>query len=138
MPLVLINPCLNSTVNADQGFEIPDMAVTLGKDEESWTYQGPTNKISDVYGNGYDKCGPIRYSFLDEFGAEFQHPLFSNQTVRNSGYADEVIFTLDSFPTGLDLSVNFTLMSELSMYPTSTPYLQEIMLTYRECYPENF
>lgn len=138
VPLVLVNPCLNSTVNADQGFEVPDMAVTLGEKRESWTYDGPTNTISDVYGNGYNKCGPIKYTFLDDFGEEFSHPLFSNTTVRNVGFADSVTFTLESFPSGLDLQVNFTLKSELSSYPMSTPYYQDISLTYRECYPENF
>lgn len=52
--------------------------------------------------------------------------------------ADNVTFYLTSWPKGLDVVKNFTVLVELDDYPTSTPYEQQVNFTYRECYPDDF
>ena len=71
VPLTIIDPCKNSTVNADDGFFLENFFVPTLRSEHTVNYDGPTDFISDVYGNGYDKCGPRRYSFYDDFGEPF-------------------------------------------------------------------
>ena len=40
-------------------------------------YLGPKNSISVIYGNGYDRCGPLKYSFLSLDGKQFNLDVFS-------------------------------------------------------------
>ena len=37
------------------------MSVPIGKALLKAAYSGPTDSMSVLYGNGYDKCGPLRY-----------------------------------------------------------------------------
>ena len=57
----ILNPCLNSTVNEDAQLKIDEMSVKFGQTLLKTQYSGPTDSMSAVYGNGYDKCGPLRY-----------------------------------------------------------------------------
>lgn len=61
----MINPCVNSTVNEDQGLQVISLAVPVGQDLMKMGYAGPTDWTSSIYGNGYDKCGPLKYDYLD-------------------------------------------------------------------------
>lgn len=67
--LTILDPCRNSTVNEDLGLKITDMAVPEGKNLIKEIYGGPTNSMSVTYGNGYDRCGPLKYSFLSLDGS---------------------------------------------------------------------
>ena len=52
--------------------------------------------------------------------------------------ADDVILTLSSIPSGVDVTVNFKLEVSLKDYPLSTPVLLDVQLVYRECVTEKF
>ena len=41
------------------------MSVPVGKAVLEIAYSGPTDSTSVLYGNGYDKCGPLRYRYED-------------------------------------------------------------------------
>ena len=74
--LVILNPCQNSTVNKDGTLEILDMDVPFGDEFVTKEYDGPTDSISTIYGNGYDKCGPRKYSLLNSDGQTFSLDMF--------------------------------------------------------------
>jgi len=103
-------------------------------------YAGPTDFISDVYGNGYDKCGDRTYGFLkenrkdsfsfDQFDFEVKHS--------TTGAAGELNLFLDSYETGLEVTRNMTIRVGLADYPTAKPYYQFVNMTYRECFPDDF
>ena len=66
--IVIDNPCVNSIVNFDNGFSIPNpFEVELGLTKTVINEKGPKDSASDLKGNGYDVCGPLEYtlSFLD-------------------------------------------------------------------------
>ena len=66
-----------------------DLAVPLGQFKEEVSYVGPTDSTSVTYGNGYDRCGNLEYSFLDENGLEvFDLAVFSQETTVNNNLAD--------------------------------------------------
>ena len=138
VPVTIINPCMNSTVNSDEGMLVEEIFVPINKTEWDWTYEGPTNSMSLIYGNGYDKCGPLKYSFLDDAGLPFSLFALSNYTSFGYNKPDNLTFNIQSYRSGYDLKANFTLKVELSSYPTSYPYYQTVEVTYRECYPEDF
>ena len=75
--LTILEPCRNSTVNGDLGLNITNMAVPEGKNKLMDVYLGPKNSISVIYGNGYDRCGPLKYSFLSLDGKQFNLDVFS-------------------------------------------------------------
>ena len=75
--LTILDPCRNSTVNADLGLKIIDMDVPEGRGLLKDTYVGPKNSMSVIYGNGYDRCGPLKYSFLTLDGNKFDLDVFS-------------------------------------------------------------
>ena len=60
------NPCVTSIVNDRNSFVIPDIEVPLNEEIIQVNYAGPTDSTSLRYGNGYDKCGPIKYTLFDE------------------------------------------------------------------------
>ena len=102
-------------------------------------YIGPTDSMSVIYGNGYDKCGPLRYRYLDiEEGDEFSLSVFETETILNTGFADEFSMELNSVTTGTTKIANATLHIDLEFYPTSTPAIFKVNLTYRECFPLDF
>ena len=45
---------------------------------------------------------------------------------------------LNSERTGTTLVANATLLIDLELYPTSTPAIFQVNLTYRECFPNDF
>ena len=61
VPVTIINPCRNSTVNMDEEFFIKNLFVPINTEILWDRYAGPTDFISDFYGNGYDKCGDRQY-----------------------------------------------------------------------------
>ena len=75
--LTILDPCRNSTVNGDLGLNITNMAVPEGTNKLMDVYLGPKNSISVIYGNGYDRCGPLKYSFLSLDGKQFNLDVFS-------------------------------------------------------------
>ena len=126
-------------MNADMVLNVTSMAVPMGLPELKHTYAGPTDFMSSLYGNGYDKCGPLAYHVLNADGLEeFDLDLFSSSFLEKTYNSDEITFSLESWPTGLDLHANFTLMIELEQYPTATKFYVPVNLTYRECFPTDF
>ena len=70
--------------------------------------------MSVIYGNGYDKCGPLRYSYLDLEGIDdFSLSVFQTETVYSAGYADDFSMNLASARTGTTLTANATLHIDL-------------------------
>jgi len=85
--VTITDPCLRSKANYDKNNQVD---VKLGRivapatawDTTQLTGQlivdgdvsfftapdvnGPKNSIADLYGNGYDVCGPLNYRFVDE------------------------------------------------------------------------
>ena len=109
--------------------------------EQLWEqYSDPTDFISGVYGNGWNRCGHRSYIFLDEHRKEsFKLDAFSYETKHsNTGVAGELNMFLDSWETGLEVTKNMTVKIGLIDYPTATPYYQFVELTYRECFPDDF
>ena len=77
--------------------------------------------MSVIYGNGYDKCGPLRYQYLDIEGVDnFSLEVFETKTILNSGFADDLTMKLNSVTTGTTMIANATLHIDLELYPTST------------------
>ena len=50
--------------------------------------------MSALYGNGYDKCGPYKYTFLDDAGEKFELMNLSNYTMAGFNDADDLSFEL--------------------------------------------
>lgn len=115
------------------------MRVPSGSDRLEYEYKGPTNSISLIYGNGYDKCGPLVFKYLTLDGVdEFNLKVFETNTERHVGFADDFSMSLLSERTGTEMTANATLHIELEKYPTSIPATFQVNLTYRECFPTDF
>lgn len=70
--LEITNPCATSIVNANGNFVIEQvMSVPFELTLLNLKYDGPSNSASVTYGNGFDKCGPLTYQWLDSEGKEF-------------------------------------------------------------------
>ena len=109
--------------------------------EELWErYSDPTDFISGHYGNGWNRCGPRAYSFLDEHRKSvFDLDRFSYETkYSTTGAAGELNMFLTSWENGLQVTTNMTVKVSLYEYPTATPYYQFVNVTYRECFPDDF
>ena len=52
------------------------MVVPEGSSDLKNDYIGPTNSISVIYGNGYDRCGPLKYTFLSLDGSDINFDVF--------------------------------------------------------------
>ena len=73
--LTILDPCRNSTVNSLEPL-ITEFAVPEGRGKETQLFDGPTDSMSVIYGNGYDRCGPFTYNFRDLEGVPFDFELF--------------------------------------------------------------
>lgn len=40
-----------------------------------WSIAGPTDSASALYGNGYDKCGKLNYSVVNQDYEDFDYQL---------------------------------------------------------------
>ena len=136
--IMIINPCLTSVVNGDEGIVIENLSVKINKSVLNVNYTGPTDSASVTYGNGYDKCGNLTYSWLNLTSLPFENENFSYNSTVIDREADTFWQNLTSFPTGTTLYDYFTLKMELVDYPTSMPAIFPVMLTYRECFPYDF
>ena len=76
-------------------------------------YLGPTDSISSFYGNGYDKCGPLKYALLTQEGNEFSNQFFWKDIKYYPNTRDTFKFVLNSWERGLNVHLNFTLRIEL-------------------------
>mgnify|MGYP007004900297 CR=1 FL=1 len=56
----------------------------------------------------------------------------------NVGFADNFSMALNSERIGSTMIANTTLHIDLELYPTATPAIFQVDLTYRECYPTDF
>ena len=109
--LVIVNPCRNSTVNMDGALQVLDMKVPLDDEYVTEEYDGPTDSISSIYGNGYDKCGPRSYSLLESDGQTFSLDLFKPVFKDDqNGDPDFISLNLTSFIDGKLTNSNFTLL----------------------------
>ena len=115
------------------------MIVPVGQTLLKVAYSGPTDSMSVLYGNGYDKCGPLRYQYLDIEGVnDFSLGVFGSSAELNAGLADDFEMNLLSERTGTTMIANATLLIDLELYPTSTPAIFQVNMTYRECFPDYF
>ena len=112
--------------------------MPVGEELLELIYFGPTDSTSIIYGNGYDKCGPLRYSYIDQDEAEFTLPVFFANETFNENFADDLALNVTSNATGTTLTANATLVIDLEQYPLSTPATFALNITYRECFPDNF
>ena len=71
LQIEIINPCLRTVVNGDEGFEIEYIDVPAGKNVLETILAGPRDTTSITYGNGYDRCGDLTYLWIDSNGDEF-------------------------------------------------------------------
>ena len=122
LTVTIKNPCVTSVVNSDVGLVIPDIEVPQNEEIIQVNYAGPTDSASLSYGNGYDKCGPIKYTLLDELDQPFSLANFGNSIVSVIDNADSLNFELQSFAEGEIKVANFTVLMQLEDYPESTPY----------------
>jgi len=65
---VITNPCDETVINDDGSLEIFDLIPADRQSFIARRYEGPTDSASSEFGDGYDKCGPRKYSFLDSDG----------------------------------------------------------------------
>ena len=121
--LTILDPCRNSTVNEDLGLNITDMAVPDGKDKLRNIYLGPKNSVSVIYGNGYDRCGPLKYSLLSLDGKKLNLNVFSLDVAPNFDFSDSITLNLESFANGRQIVQKVIIKIELEQFPTSTPAL---------------
>lgn len=77
------NPCDRSIVNEDGALAIEALTVPEGEELLELIYLGPTDSTSVTYGNGYDKCGKLRYSYFDLNEVIFSLPDFSSIETKN-------------------------------------------------------
>lgn len=133
--LKINNPCMKSVVNGDGSFVIESMKVPIGQSLLTLILPGPTNTVSALYGNGYDKCGELTYLWLDANGKQFSSEWFKGEANSESNFVDSLTLVLHSEPNGTDLHDQVTLSIRLDDYPSSTPATFKISLTYRECFP---
>ena len=88
--LTINNPCINSVVNADLLLKWNNMSVPQGLEHFQQVIKGPTDSISSLYGNGYDKCGPRVYTFLDSAGLPYSLDVFTTEVIHSNGDADRI------------------------------------------------
>lgn len=90
----ILDPCLKSIVNLDSSFFVYELIVPNEKTEEKFFFKGPTDSTSKKYGNGYDICGPLNYSLLDDSYGQFELSGLSSSVSKNSNAADNISFML--------------------------------------------
>ena len=75
--LEVVDPCPGAIVNFDSGLVIHDLIVAAGNYSAEAFYDGPTDSVSLMYGNGYDRCGGLEYNLIDHEGGELNLDQFS-------------------------------------------------------------
>lgn len=65
--IVIKDPCLETRVNL---VTINSMLIRYGQTQLSQEVSGPTDTASLQFGNGYDICGPMMYTLIDELDDE--------------------------------------------------------------------
>ena len=87
-------------------------------------YSDPTDFISDLYGNGHNRCGDRQYVFLKEDRrSPFKFDKFDYEVKHSTtGVAGELNMFLESYETGLEVTKNMTVRVSLYDYPTAKPY----------------
>ena len=85
--LTVLDPCRNSTLRSIDPL-VTELAVPEGKGLIKQLINGPTDSISETYGNGYDKCGPRSYRFKGLDGQPFVFGLFSTTLLAQESAAD--------------------------------------------------
>ena len=122
LTVTIKNPCVTSIVNYGNGLVIQDIEVPLNEEIIQVNYAGPTDSTSLQYGNGYDKCGPIKYTIFDITGQPLDLANFANSIVSVTDNSDSLDFELQSYAEGEIRFENFVILMQLEEYPESTPY----------------
>mgnify|MGYP001626772723 CR=1 FL=1 len=118
-----MDPCPKSIVNLDASFFVDELIVPNDKTEEKFFFNGPSDSVSKKIGNGYDICGPLNYSLLDDEYGQFELSGLSSSVIKNSNTADNISFMLKvNQYGGSNIQTKFTLVAALVDYPTSTPF----------------
>ena len=76
--------------------------------------------MSVLYGNGYDRCGPLSYAYLGLDGQTLSLDVFGQTTDKKLHSFDEISMSLTSYKTGTTVTANATLTIELEWYPSAT------------------
>ena len=122
--MTVVNPCRNSTVNLNEKFFIKNLHVPINTEMLWERYSDPTDFISDLYGNGHNRCGDRQYVFLKEDRrSPFKFDKFDYEVKHSTtGVAGELNMFLESYETGLEVTKNMTVRVSLYDYPTAKPY----------------
>ena len=72
--ITIRNPCKQSIVNNNANLIIRDLPIPEGQTSLAYTYEGPSDSVSEQYGNGYDICGSLTYVITDLDGKPAQPP----------------------------------------------------------------
>ena len=70
------------------------MIVSDDETEIKTVYNGPTDSVSVVYGNGFNKCGDFEYAMTDKDGVGLSLDMFTLETTYVDGEADILSFNL--------------------------------------------
>lgn len=116
---------------------IYDLDVPLNKEIQEMAYKGPTDSMSVTYGNGFNRCGPLRYNYKPLNGNQIVD-VFSNEATHFINNQDDFFMRLASYNKGTTVTANATLTIDLEWYPSSTPAFLQVNMTYRECMPQDF
>ena len=128
---------MNSVVNGDGGIVEYRVQVSPGMKKQTLTLPGPTDSISVLRGNGYNRCGDLEYTL---FGQNSYTDAFMKLTTTvNSGLADTLEFELESYEGfGTYIEYHMSLIAALKDFPTATRAQIPVIFLYRECSPFDF
>lgn len=135
--LLITDPCETSIVNDDAGISAITLQVTFGKTSEVMTFDGPTDSVSNLFGNGYDRCGDLKYE-ITAGTSNYTDAFMDFTPTVNTDAKDDLTFKVVSFATGDYVSYEMVLTVSLVDYPTATPAMLPLFLNYRECAPFGF
>ena len=133
--VTVINPCETSIVSS---MRVQSMTMPKGQTLLTAEYGGPSDSASLLYGNGYDKCGPIKYMITDPQGFEFSRPWLQFEYDTEVNAQDAVFINVISEPDGALYVFDLLFKAELERYPSSEAYVAQFSIAIRGCFFEKF
>ena len=114
------------------------MNMPFGQTMLTSEVEGPSNTASLTYGNGYDICGPLTYSVVNDIDVVVNESWleFYFDTVQNQ--ADILFFSLFSEPEGTVHTISLQVKAEMIDYPSARPAYIPFRLRYRGCFYDAF
>lgn len=133
--LVIKDPCAESRVNQ---VSINNMLIRFGATLLSQEVSGPTDTASLTYGNGYDICGPMKYSVLNNLDDVLNESWFDFEYLSFPSQSDKLSLTLKSEPEGSEHNAVLRVKAELADYPSAKPAYIPFNVKYRGCFYDDF